>query len=146
MRAVVLVSALFLTLLALPIPVPASPGGLGERDTERKVILREIAIMGATQLPLAEQDAIKADLLAREYHGPNWKGEISERIRDAWQRQGYFRADVELLDEVVEGNEAHLEVVIVANIEEGQLYRFGELRWKNLTVFSPAELSPLFPL
>jgi outer membrane translocation and assembly module TamA len=145
MRAVVLVSALFLSLTLRPCPVLALPGGAVE-ETERNVLLREIALMGGTQFPLVEQDAIRADLLARKYKGANWTGEIRQRIRDAWQRQGYFQADVELVHDVLVETNAQLEVVVVANVEEGQRYRFGEIRWKNISVFSPAQLSALFPL
>jgi hypothetical protein len=149
MRAAVCSSALLLFLVAGP--------GFGAHAQVKsrfedpslanpQVVLREIEFAGAIQLPLDVQEAVRADLKARDYRGKHWQEEIAQRVTDAWQQNGYFKALPRLEYEVLQPDSTPLEVVVLAEIEEGSLYRFGELRWKNLSAFSPGELRPLFNL
>lgn len=142
-------SVLILTLLMIPGATAgaqdASPATLATADSP-EVILREIALVGATRPPLDVQEMIRKNLLAKVYTGAKWREEIADRIRDAWQQKGYFKAEVNVDHEILRSDERRLEVVVLAQVEEGPLYRFGEISFKNLSAFSAAELSPLFPL
>ncbi len=149
MRVWICRSALFLLLFARPNVAVHAQGASRFDDpslANPRVILREIEFAGARQLPLDVQEAAKAGLKAREYRGERWQEEIAQRVTDVWQQNGYFKALPHLEYDVLRPDTTPLEVVVLAEIAEGMLYRFGELRWKNLTAFSADELRPLFNL
>jgi hypothetical protein len=73
--------------------------------------------------------------------------EITERIRQALQDIGYFKATV---DEPKVSFPANTEKRRIANLtvtaEPGTQYRLGEIRFEKLTVFPTAQLRDVFPI
>jgi hypothetical protein len=73
--------------------------------------------------------------------------EISERIQQALQDIGYFKA---IVDEPKLSFPSQMEETRIANvtvtIEPGTQYRLGEIRFEKATVFPSAQLRDLFPL
>ena len=108
--------------------------------------VRAIRFTGSRNVPLKEQAAIAAELLVSK---PDLSIEDldPERVRDGWQRKGYFRAVVgdpraAALKSVGDG----LSAIAVIHVKTGKRYKLAGFEWEGATVFSPAELSNMMPL
>jgi outer membrane translocation and assembly module TamA len=70
--------------------------------------------------------------------------EASERVRSAYQDDGYFKAQVAAKAVPVTEEASSRYDVVVKVLEEGQQYRLGELRFTHMTAFPEQPLRDLF--
>jgi outer membrane translocation and assembly module TamA len=70
-----------------------------------------------------------------------------ERVREAFQDEGYFKVKVSATAEPVTDNPAnrHFDIVVTV-LDSGQQYRLREIRFINAKAFSEAELVRLIPV
>jgi hypothetical protein len=77
----------------------------------------------------------------------DWADEAAERVRAAYQDDGYFKVLVAAELTPTPKSKADRRVAIVVRIlDAGQQYRLRDLRWKNMTVFSEQQLLDLMPI
>ena len=126
--------ASFLASAALGQSRPAEP--------VNKVRISKVVIE-SNSLPAADREQIIRSFQQKTYFQP----EIGERIRQALQDMGYFKAAV---DEPTFPFPPQVEEKGIANVtvkvEPGTQYRLGEIRFEKATVFPSAQLRDLFPL
>lgn len=112
----------------------------------RDVLISNLSLAGISQLSPADQLTIVTEiksLCCRQ----NRTQEIKERILDAFQRRGYFKATVEKL-EVTPVNEASLpqKVNVSASIDEGRQYRLKDVIFSDAKAFPNDQLRSQFPI
>jgi len=97
----------------------------------------------------ADQDLIAASLKRATYHGSadSVAAEVIERVRLAWEDRGYFKVQVRGDAKMLTGSSTRNRIAVTAQVDEGKLYRLGEIRFKNNRAISnePA-LRNLFPI
>lgn len=71
--------------------------------------------------------------------------EAAERVRLAYQDDGYFKAEVDAKPVPVAGEAARFDVVVEVRVE-GKQYRFGDLRFVHVKAFPEPQLRDLFSL
>src|SRR5437763_1788662 len=113
---------------------------------DEPVRIANLRLSGSVRLSHDEQDAMVRDITSREYRGAASTNEVSERLRYALQKRGYFKAQsaVEAADLRLDGHRAALW--LVANIESGEQYRVKDITFKNVKAFAPEELRAMFAL
>jgi outer membrane translocation and assembly module TamA len=72
--------------------------------------------------------------------------EASERVRAAYQNEGYFKAQVTAKAVPVAEETAVRYDVVIRTLREGMQYRLGEVRLTHMTAFSEPELRDVFPI
>ena len=169
MRQVLLFSLLIWAILApgctaqLPpgleplLPVPPSraqdserrcgPGQVREQSLRSHIRLAELTFRGHPDLPPAELNRIVESLRESSYDEPEWLDQLRERINDAWQHLGYFKAAVE--DPRVRplaGDPLEQQVAVSIAVDAGRLYRLDKMTFAGSTQFSFDELRALFPI
>jgi outer membrane protein insertion porin family len=110
-------------------------------------IVRHVRFDDTQTVTTSERRAI-AQELAGLCFDRNMSGEMLERIRDAFQRRGFFKAVVadRLRINVIDASAHPSPVDIAAVVNEGDRYRFGNVEFKSNKAFSSEELRPLLPL
>jgi outer membrane protein assembly factor BamA len=120
-----------------------------ERPSGPEVRIAELNFEGDLRIPAAEQDRIAASLRQRVYWGE--RDEIAEevlaRVRTAWQDRGYFQVQVGGGATVLTSGPAAERITVHAQVDEGQQYRLGSIRFKNnRAIGNTKALRNLFPL
>lgn len=111
--------------------------------------IAELTFNDDLQMPVAEQAQIAAAIKSRLYEGPpdGVVNETAERVRQAWQEHGYFKADVTGYDStILTSNPVAARIGLHVQVYEGQQYRLGGISFKNNKVITKVqELRSLFP-
>src|SRR6185437_6128374 len=112
--------------------------------------IAELTFNEDLQMPMVEQAKIAAAIKSRMYEGSpdGVANETAERVRQAWQEHGYFKADVTGYDStVLTSNPVAARIALHVEVFEGQQYRLGGITFKNNKVIrNVQELRSLFPL
>ena len=111
--------------------------------------IAELTFNDDLQMPVAEQAKIAAAIENRVYEGApdGVANETAERVRQAWQEHGYFKADVTGYDStILTSNPVAARIELHVRVYEGQQYRLGGISFKNNKVITKVqELRSLFP-
>jgi hypothetical protein len=133
----------------------------------KEMRVARLILVGRPALPLAVQDQIAKSISEHDYDD-NQPGldELLERVRDAWQEQGYFKAKVEHSgSQTLEESPERRTVAITVSIDAGKQYRLDEIHfahgnWSNASrpaspgsslpeqqlQFTPEQLRVFFPI
>jgi outer membrane protein assembly factor BamA len=77
----------------------------------------------------------------------DWADEAAERVRAAYQDDGYFKVQVAAEFAPAPKSDAdRRRAIVVTVLNAGQQYRLRDLRWKNMTEFSEQQLLDLMPI
>ena len=109
-------------------------------------IVRHVQFTNVNHLPVTEQKKIAASLRGKHYYDSDWREQLVDKVRYAWQIRGYFRVEAKPSYRVVSGTGSTKRIAATFNVREGSRYRFGGISFRNVTVFRPEELSKVFPL
>jgi hypothetical protein len=111
-------------------------------ESANNISINKLVIV-SNSLPNVDRQQIIRKFQQKTY----FQEEISERIQQALQDIGYFKA---IVDEPKLSFPSQMEETRIANvtvtIEPGTQYRLGEIRFEKATVFPSAQLRDLFPL
>jgi outer membrane protein insertion porin family len=108
-----------------------------------------LGVSGPLQMPASEQDQIFASITQRSYVGSfdEVKEEVEERLRDEWQKRGFFKVQVSSDGNVLTMSPVRERIVLTVHIEEGLQYRLGQIAFKNNKAITDADaLRNLFPI
>jgi len=139
------------------------PGPDGKRTAVelpvREMKVARIIFVGQPVLPLPAQEQIAKALTEHDYNDDQESlDELVERTRDAWQSQGYFKAEVQLSGtQTLEENPETRTVAVTVKIDADKQYRLEEIRFSAFSSspgqphpatehFSTEELRALFPI
>ena len=123
-----------------------------ESQSNMRVELRQIRFTGAIRLSKPLQDQIAAALMKTEFTADvgdrdSWMSELSERVRDGWQRHGFYKVHVNgIQSRVLATFPSRRLVAATARVEEGPQYRLGGLEFRNGKLFLAERLRSAFPL
>ncbi|MFB3813923.1 MAG: POTRA domain-containing protein [Terriglobales bacterium] len=122
--------------LATAVAAAAQPACPNNQPT---VPLRDLKIGGRVASP----DSLSfLPMFGREYCLADLVNEAGERLRRAYQENGYFKAQVRVEIESVTARGAAL----YARVDAGPQYRLSEIQFAGARMFAPAELRSLFTL
>lgn len=117
-------------------------------QVSKKLEVKRLIFVGDPALPLPEQDKIATALTQMNWaDSQSGLDELGERIRDAWQEQGYFKAKVKkAVSQTLEDSPDKRTVEITVDVDAGKQYRLGEIEFRQNAHLSAEQLRPLFPL
>lgn len=124
--------------------------GQGEQSpsSTKYVTVDEITFGGQLELTPEGLRTTSKHLTEERYEdNPQWLQEIRERVRDAWQHRGYFRAQVsgiEVAERAADKAGRHVSLRII--VDPGRRYYLREIDFISATQFSSAELRAMFPI
>jgi outer membrane protein assembly factor BamA len=117
--------------------------------SDPEVTIAELRFEGDLRMPTTDQDEIATSLKQRMYGGDrdSVTSEVLERVRRAWQDRGYFGVQVRGGESVLTSNPVRERISVSVQVDEGQQYRLGEIRFRNNRAISNVGvLRNLFPL
>jgi outer membrane protein insertion porin family len=126
-----------------------SPSSAEKRPSGPEVIIAELNFEGDLRMPNGDLEQIATSLKQQRYFGdPDAvTSEVLERVRLAWQNQGYFEVEVLGEEKILTSSPAAERISISVHVEAGQQYRLEEIRFRgNRKVSNVRALRPLFPL
>jgi outer membrane protein assembly factor BamA len=137
--AAVLFSAGFFCLTA----VSQEPSSQAVSTPLTKIRVDRLVLIGQPDVPLPVQEQIDKSICGHDYDaGEKGMQEVTDRLRDAWQQQGYFMVGIDLRDAQVSDQSAETRtVVLMMKVDAGQQYRLDEIRFQ-ITAFYPYGQSP----
>lgn len=113
----------------------------------KELKVARLIFVGEPALPLSKQDQIAKSLSSQDRNDDGEaQEELVDRLRDAWQQQGYFRAEVKLSGIQVLSEDADSKTVaITVNVAAGKQYRLDEIRFTTDVYNSGNRSVPLAP-
>ena len=107
-----------------------------------------IVLTGATTLPTAEREQIIREVSDKKMDaGQIYTHEFDERLRDAFQKRGYFKAEIQDAEwGPVTGTGKHREATVKVAVRAGSLYRLGTITFHGNKLFDSQKLRAAFPM
>jgi len=129
-------AAVFLMLAFVGIPLLAT----AQISCQKQFVTSEVILPTTTQLTPAELAATRARLIGRCFDDGK-DGELSDRVRDALQSFGYFRASVsEPSVTVVDFSRRPQLVSLNIEFAEGARYKVREIIWSGIKAVSTDQI------
>ncbi len=128
---------------------PLSSASDEKQPSDHQVSIGEISLSGIAQMSVSDQAQIVASLRQRTYTGTldEVKDEVLERVREAWQNRGYFRAEVSGDATTLTSSPASQRIALSVHVDEGLQYKLGEITFKNNEAVTDSKaLRRLFPI
>jgi hypothetical protein len=131
-----------LRFIAASLLASAALGQSRPAESANNIHINKLVIV-SNSLP----DADRQQIIRNFEHKTYFQDETGERIRQALQDMGYFKA---MVDEPKVSFPAHAEksglATVTVTAEPGTQYRLGEIRFEKATVFSTAQVRDVFSL
>jgi outer membrane protein assembly factor BamA len=110
----------------------------------REMKVARVIFVGHLALPLAAQEQIAKALTEHDYDDDQvGLDDLIERTRDAWQSQGYFKAESELSGvQTLEENSERRTVAITVKVDAGKQYGLEEIKFVRGPSSSPGQPHP----
>jgi len=123
---------------------------LEHKETPAEITVADLRFEGDDlQMPAADQAKIAASIRERRYAGSLDKvaSEVAERVRRAWQEDGYFKVQATPEATVLTSNPAAARIAVDLHVDEGPQYRLRDITFKNVrAIRNKQALRGLFPL
>jgi outer membrane protein assembly factor BamA len=114
-------------------PYPQFATEINQVKTEAtavKISIVDIRFEGLVHLSRAAiQDLVKKEEQLELDAGDDWVESFENRIRDVWQRQGYFRVEVDAKPNLVSSDSMYERYSMTVHVAEGLKYRLGNVRF-----------------
>lgn len=143
-------------MLALLTSVSAQSAIESQAPSVQKIQLRKIVFENATLLSAEEQNQISKKLREEDSQDidhvasadlSGFADEAAERVREAYQDKGYFKANVSAKFKLVTVDPSAKQMDILVKVQDtGQRYWLHDIQWKNMTVFPERQLQDLMPI
>ena len=137
----------------LPFPTFAEEiAELNGVESHIKLELKDIHFIGVNNLSVRDQQQIAASLKQIKYtvqsnNQEAWIADLAERVRDEWQRHGYYAARVNKVEpRMLATYSGRASVSVTVDLQEGPQYRLGTLTFRNNKRFSSERLRGVIPL
>ena len=137
-------SIIVLCLLLFPYLSDQSSATQVSPTDERAVVVGRVTLTHADNLSIADREFVVREVTRHHYKSTDLD-EIAERVRYAFQWRGYFKVLVHDQVFTIASNDRRREIVDVRmSVEQGGIYRLKDIRFKSVSVFTPAELRRQF--
>jgi len=105
------------------------------------IVVQHVSFVGGDHVPAMDREKFAKDL-----EGTARIPQLRQKVADFWHAFGFFRVDVEAEPHLSANKWGVAMGDITFKIIEGPQYRLDELRWSGATVFTPEQLSAMFPV
>lgn len=114
--------------------------------SDAKVRIHKLTI-DATSLPDGDREQITRSFEQRIFEGElqEFEDELQERIRNAFQDLGYFKASVDKPQVSVIRQETE-DINVSVKVDQGTQYRLGEIQFHKASLFPSDQMRPLFQI
>ena len=132
-----------------PQNVDCSPSSLHEHQSGPEITIAELMFEGDLRMPVSNQNEIATSFEQRTYRGKRdgLISEVTDRVKKAWQTQGYGKAQVRADAQVLTSSPVSEQIRVTVHVEEGQQYRLKEIGFKNYRAITNQEaFRSLFPI
>jgi hypothetical protein len=111
--------------------------------------IESVNFEGDIHLPVPVQEQIATGLKQGAWSSDASLNEVSNAVGDyvrmKWQQNGYFKMEVKTTEtSMLTSNAAEQAVAVTFDVEEGPLYRWGGISFRNATRFPQEQLRALF--
>ncbi len=112
---------------------PLSSASDDQQPSDHQISIVEMSLSGVAQMRVSDQDQIVASLKQRTYTGEvdAVKDEVLERVRAAWQNDGYFKVVVSGDATTLTSSPISQRIALSVRVDEGPQYRLGGITFKN---------------
>lgn|SRR5262249_45794348 len=98
-------------------------------------------------LPEPAEERLRRYITRRAiYDTADWVEELEQRVVDAWEQYGYFKATTRTSVRQLGQNPAERKFALIFHITAGRQYRLGEIRFFGAKLVNPDILRRCFPL
>jgi hypothetical protein len=121
---------------------------LAQNDiSDAKDVTIEVVLTGTESLPTPVRDAIITEVKSQGIDAAQiYTHEFEERLRDAFQKRGYFKAEIQDAEwGPVTGTGRHRHTTVTVQVHEGNIYRTGSIVFNGATVFDSVTLRASIP-
>ena len=138
-----LLGSTFVLLLAISQPSrsAAQTNPLPAATQTQPIVVRHVNFVGGDHVPAMDREKFAKDL-----EGTARIPELRQKVADFWHSFGFFRVDVDAEPHLTANKWGGAMGDVTFKITEGPQYRLNEVRWSGATVFTPAQLSAMFPV
>lgn len=122
---------------------------LSPDDCTVRIHVRRVAIQSAEPLIKAHERQTVADIrrLGGDRSNDSWQNNLKdiaeEIVKEAYQNDGYFKAEAQANVTILRSDESHASVDILVTASPGEQYRLREIRWTGTNRFTAEQLSAL---
>jgi outer membrane protein assembly factor BamA len=111
-----------------------------------EVVVRNLTVKDSAKLSPPDKTMVLQDIRSHTYRCDSLD-EISERLREAYQEHGYFKTIVEepVFTVLRQTGSRYLIDAVIA-VEEGRLYRLGDITFTRGKLLSAEDLREQFPI
>jgi hypothetical protein len=134
----------FLVVSLLAVSFVGSPRMTAAQDScDKQFVVSQVNLPTTTQLSPSEQATVRARVIGRCFDDEK-SGELAERVRDALQTFGYFRATVSAPTMTIVDVSRHPQPISL-NVElvEGARYKVREVIWSGYGALSSDQLESI---
>lgn len=111
------------------------------------VVIRSVVFDNASELPDAPMRQVEGLLVGRSFKKSEIQTMSSMRVQDAFQQNGYYKAQIEGQEINSAGfDPEHEFVALTFHVQPGPQYRLRTLSIVNAKAFAPEQLRKLMPL
>jgi Surface antigen variable number repeat len=117
----------------------------------RTVVIDDVKFDGPTRLPDSARERLVAELKQGTYKAdPGWLEHVQDgSIRDAWQDDGFLKAQVTATASAINTNSTVEHVLLTIHADDGHQYELGGIQFRSsdptfALIFSSTELRNLF--
>jgi outer membrane protein assembly factor BamA len=96
-----------------------------------KIIVDDVQIDGATQIPVSVIQDVTAKARGREFDGgEDWLNVIQDsQVRDAWQDRGFFKVLATAEPTLLFGDATTQHYAVIIHVEEGEQFHLGKVEF-----------------
>jgi outer membrane protein assembly factor BamA len=121
-----------------PVVVPGGPSPT--------VTLETIDLKADAALEDVHPDHLTRSLTGRHWDDDDWVEELKQRIADAWQQLGYYKAEADVDAHRIRKSPQDRVYSATINVHAGRKYRLGDIHFVHAKQFTSDELRSLFLL
>lgn len=149
---IVILALLFVALSAAHAQQPCPERAKTEPHAKYpKIKIERVEFIGESVLLDSIRDELTRALQTEREGRPEWRNELEEIVRSAWQDRGYFRADFRTETILLSQSDSHQTLALRVHVNDGMLYRLDDIEVRHpdpnrALYFSAVELRDLFPL
>lgn len=112
--------------------------------------IESVTLEGDIHMPVPEQEEVVSSIQKlNESSDPGLeqlRNVVGAYARMKWQNYGYFKVKVTKVEaSLLASSPTQQTAAVTIYVEDGPLFRLGEITFQHETVFSPEQLRPLFP-
>jgi outer membrane protein assembly factor BamA len=113
--------------------------------------VESVSFEGDIHMPVPQQEQIAEEIKQRSWTSDPSLSELNnmagEAVREKWQERGYFKAEVTRASaNLMTSSPSQQVAAMTVYVQEGPLYRLGDITFNDLTVFPHEQLRALFPM